>query len=67
MTDYMLYAQKLTTVPRPAIQHFESWQPPCDGFLKINFDVWIVAANKRGLGMVIRNDRDNILMMEPDV
>lgn len=60
--EYIGCSLKVATVHKPCVLCFDSWQPPCEDFIKINFDAFVGSGYMRGLGVVIRNDHGCILM-----
>ena len=54
VSDYILYAQKIQVAPRHGVHTFASWQPPNEGWIKLNFDAHVGLDCIRGLGVVAR-------------
>ena len=57
VNDYKIYAQKVHNVPRPRVLSFETWKPPANGWIKLNFDAYMGVGCKRGLGIVSKMTR----------
>lgn len=55
VADFNQYADK-THIPfyEPLLK-FQNWNPPYEGWVKINFDAHVGARSSRGLGVVIRD------------
>lgn len=45
----------------PTVSYSLKWQPPCEGFVKVNFDAYLGSDFHRGLGVVIRNEHGELL------
>ncbi|CAO2816818.1 unnamed protein product [Amaranthus hypochondriacus] len=60
--DYNIYAQKVFTSHFPRLPCAVSWQPPNQGWIKINFDAYIGHGCRRGLGVVCRDDQGDVLL-----
>lgn len=62
VSDYCSYIVKLSPGSRPPVQTFDSWQPPQEDFMKINFDANVGPGLSRGLCVVIRDAQGKIQM-----
>ena len=60
--EYKAYTQKIAVSRSPRIISLQKWQPPCNGWVKINFDVHLNTGCTRGLGIAIRNHRGELLL-----
>lgn len=60
--DYKDYAQKVfhIVVPRPPTA--DTWRSPTTGWIKMTFDAFIGAEWRRGLRIVCRDDKGQVLL-----
>ncbi|CAO2813444.1 unnamed protein product [Amaranthus hypochondriacus] len=62
IVDYKEYAQKVFTISHPRAPSFDAWHPPASGWIKVNFDAYVGAGCKRGLGIVCCDECGNVLV-----
>ena len=62
MGNYQLYTQKLNVCHPSRVLSFQKWEPPSTGWVKINFDAHIGTNRRRGLGVVVRDINDKVLL-----
>lgn len=60
--EYNLYNAAVRTHHGEYLLKFQVWQPPLDDWVKVNFDAHVATANRRGLGIVIRDKVGKILL-----
>lgn len=62
ITDYQSYIQKIRC---PIVRHilsFQRWNPPSNGWIKVNFDAHVGSNLRRGLGIVFRDAQGRVLL-----
>ena len=60
--DYNLYNASVNTPPYDCLLKFQVWQAPLDASVKVNFDAHVACGNRRGLGVVIRDNVGKLLL-----
>ncbi|XP_057539176.1 uncharacterized protein LOC130817471 [Amaranthus tricolor] len=60
--DFNQYASKVHVPCQESLLKFQSWCPPHEGWVKINFDAHVGVGLYRGLGVVIRDDNGKLLI-----
>ncbi|CAO2831832.1 unnamed protein product [Amaranthus hypochondriacus] len=64
LSDYQGYSQISVSLP-PWVLSFQRWEPPLEGWAKINFDAHVGTALRRGLGVVIRDHNGKAYLRVP--
>ena len=60
--DYQIYNQKLDFPHTPRVVSYQKWEPPCEGWVKINFDAHVEPNLQGGLGIVFRDAQGTVLL-----
>lgn len=61
--DCQLYNQKLGVLHSPRDLTYQKREPPGEGWVKINFDAHVGVNSQRGLGVVVPDQNDVMLLM----
>lgn len=62
LIDYQQYSQKLGVSSPPRVLSYQKWEPPREGWVKINFVAHIGMLLRRGLGVVVHDHNGNVLL-----
>lgn len=62
LSDYQVYLQKLGVFNPPHVLSYQSWEPPREGWVKINFDAHLGMVSRRGLGVVLHDHNGKVFL-----
>lgn len=60
--DYKRYNTIAVVPQQPTFLRKQSWRPPLDGWVKVNFDAYVADNAIRGLGVVVRDSSGKLLI-----
>lgn len=60
--DYNLFVANTRSLSIEPFMKFQSWHPPLDDRIKINFDAFVPSNVHRGLGIIFRDKDGKILL-----
>jgi reverse transcriptase-like protein len=60
--EYKLYNGSTSVSQQSSFLHYQSWRPPSNGWVKVNFDAYEADNAIRGLGVVVRDSYGKLLV-----